>query len=532
MQQPKYSNSLHGRPDTRVVALERGKVPPQAIEVEEVVLGAMLRFAAAQDDAFMVLKTDEVFYKDAHKHIFNAIASLYSEARPIDMITVSARLREQNNYENSGGDMYLMDLTQKIASSAHTEYHARLLLQMYIKRSIIRDASALIATAYDDDKDSIELLQEWGASLDEITENSMSGRKNMTFSDGLDLVEKRVEFLTHKSPEEVTGAHTGFVVEDQFTGGYQPQELIIVAARPGMGKTSYVLRTVLANAKIGDAVGFMSAEMSAVQLIGRMVAIDTDFHLRQLTKTGFEKQEYFQTLSKHKHRMKKYPVFIDDVPSPDIRHVQATARMWKRKHNIKILIIDYLQLVGDATKAGNREQEIASISRKLKGLAKELDIPVVALSQLSRAVENRGSSKRPTLSDLRESGAIEQDADMVKFIYRPEYYHIEIDDRDPVFSDGANTEIIYAKYRGGAPGTSIGLYFQGDKTKFMDVAEWHQIHEEAQARAQHYQNDNWEQKAQARSPLPTPSAQDAFGAQGYSVTDVSNNNNPGDDTPF
>lgn len=517
---------------TRIINLEKGKLPPQAIEVEEAVLGAMLRFTPAQDEALLVLKTDEVFYRDAHKDIFNAIASLYAEARPIDMITVSARLREQNSLERAGGDVYLMELTQKIASSAHTEYHARLLLQMYIKRSIIRDASALIATAYDDDKDSLELLQEWSASLDTITENSMTGRKNMTFAEGLELVEKRVEFLTHKSPEEVTGAHTGFEVMDQFTGGYQPGELIIDAARPGMGKTAKAMKCAVTNAKAGKGVGVISGEMSTVQLVGRTVALDTDFHLKQLTKTGFEKPEYFQKLSKHKHRMKAYPIYIDDMPSPDIRHVQATARMWKRKYDIKILIVDYLQLLGDATKAGNREQEIASITRKLKALAKELDIPVIALSQLSRAVENR-PLKRPVLADLRESGAIEQDADMVQFIYRPEYYGFELDMNDPVFSDGANTEIIFAKYRGGAPGTSIGLYWQGDKMKFMDVAEWHQIHEEHMARAQHQQqNDNWEQKAQERSPLPRPTPNDAFGGPGYSVTDVSNKSNPDGDVPF
>ena len=324
----------------------------------------------------------------------------------------------------------------------------------------------MLSTAYDSDKDSLQLLNEWGDSLDNLNEQISSGRKNISYADGLDLVEKRVEFLTNKSPEEVTGARTGFNVIDQFTGGYQGGELIVEAARPGMGKTAKMLKCAIENARIGSGVGIISAEMSAVQLITRTVAIDTNFHLTQLTKKGFEKSEYFATLSANKHRMKEFPIFIDDAASPDIRHVQATLRMWKRKFDIKIAIVDYLQLLSDTTKSGNREQEIASISRKLKGLAKELNIPVIALSQLSRAVETRGSSKRPMLSDLRESGAIEQDADMVTFIYRPEYYGIEVDDE--LSEMGANTEIIFAKYRGGAPGTTIGLHWQGDKTKFED----------------------------------------------------------------
>ena len=494
-----------------IINLERGQIPPQSIDLEEAVLGAMMIDKAGQDDCFAVITKPEVFYKDAHKYIFEAMQTLYAEGAGIDMLTVSARLKSQGLLEQAGGDFYLIQLTQKISSSAHIEFHSRILLQEYIKRGIIKHSSLFLSTAYDADKDSLELLQEWGAALDEITETAMTGKKNMTYADGLDLVEKRVEFLTHKDVAEITGAYTGFKVIDEFTGGYQPSELIIDAARPGMGKTAKMLKCALANAKAGSPVGIVSAEMSAVQLITRTVAIDTDFHLRQLTKTGFEKKEYFTTLSQHKHRMRNYPIHIDDKPSPDIRHVQATARMWKRKYGIKILIVDYLQLLTDTTKAGNREQEIASISRKLKGLAKELDIPVIALSQLSRAVESRGGSKRPMLADLRESGAIEQDADMVCFIYRAEYYNLEVD--EDILSMGANTEIIFAKYRGGAPGTTIGLYWQGDKTKFMDPEEHRQHQEEEAARAAHIQSKG----------LPTPTANEAFGGPGYSIKDKSNN---------
>jgi replicative DNA helicase len=477
---------------TMIVDLAKGKVPPQSVDLEEAVLGALLVDSKCIDECLMVIQSSDVFYKEANKVIFEAISDLYSNSQPIDLITVGARLRSMNTIEIAGGDWNLMSLTQKMASGAHVEIHSRLLQQFYIKRQLIRDASMMLSTAYDADKDSLELLNEWGMSLDKLNEQISSGRKSLSYADGLDLVEKRVEFLTNKAPEEVTGALTGFNVIDQFTGGYQGGELIIDAARPGMGKTAKMLKCALANAKIGNAVGIVSAEMSAIQLITRTVAIDTDFHLTQLTKKGFEKTEYFSTLNKHKYRMKEYPIFIDDTASPDIRNVQATLRMWKRKYDIKIGIVDYLQLCTDNTKSGNREQEIASISRKLKGLAKELDIPIIALSQLSRAVETRGSSKRPMLSDLRESGAIEQDADMVCFIYRPEYYNIEVDDE--LLSMGANTEIIFAKYRSGAPGTTIGIHWDGSKTKFEDPAVMNQANHSVDV-----------------ANLPTVSLADAFG---------------------
>lgn len=457
------------RNESAVIDLQKGKLPPQSVEIEESVLGAMLNDSRSIDECMMIIKSPDVFYKESNKLIFSAMFDLYSENSAIDLLTVGARLRSMGSLERAGGDYHLMTLMQKIASGAHIEIHSRILQQYYVKRQLIRDASVLLSTAYDADKDCHELLKEWGTSLDHLTEQISSGRKNITYSEGLALVASRVEFLTNKSPEEVTGARTGFKVIDQFTGGYQPGELIVDAARPGMGKTAKMLKCALENARIGDGVGIISAEMSAVQLITRTVAIDTNFHLTQLTKKGFEKSDYFVTLNNHRHRMKDFPIYIDDTASPDIRMVQATLRMWKRKFNIKIAIIDYLQLLSDTSKSGNREQEIASISRKLKALAKELQIPVIALSQLSRAVESRGSSKRPMLSDLRESGAIEQDADMVCFIYRPEYYNIEVDEE--LLAMGANTEIIFAKYRGGAPGTTIGLHWQGDKTKFEDPAD-------------------------------------------------------------
>jgi replicative DNA helicase len=243
-----------------------------------------------------------------------------------------------------------------------------------------------------------------------------------------------------------------------------------------MGKTSYVLKCAIENCKKDEAVGIISLEMSVEQLTARAVAIDTSFHLGQLLKKGFEKNDYFQSYTQHQERMSKYPLYIDDSGKTDITDIVIQAKLWQRKYGIKVLIIDYIQLMTDRSVKGNREAEISSISRRLKKLAKELNIPIIALSQLSRQCETRGASKRPLLSDLRDSGAIEQDADIVQFLYRPEYYHIDIDESQyddslhGLISAGANSEVIFAKYRAGSVGTTL-LRWVGDKTKFVDVTD-------------------------------------------------------------
>ncbi|MCO6149081.1 replicative DNA helicase [Flavobacterium sp. NRK1] len=506
--------------DPVVIDLLKGKVPPQAIDVEMAVLGAMMIDSKGCDECLLILKTADVFYDEKHKVIFEAISELYDSGSGVDILTVSQRLKTMGKLEVAGGDYYIISLSQKISSSAHIEFHSRILLQFYIKRRVILESSKLLSIAYDDDKDSLELLQQMSEVVDDISEISFSGRKSNTYAQMLDIIEKRIEFLTHQSEEELTGVHTGYKKLNLQTSGYQPGELIVVAARPGMGKTAYVLKTVIENAKKGDAIGFISLEMSAYQLVSRTVAIDTNFHLSQITKKGFEKAEYFTTFSKHKHRMKNYPILIDDSASSDVRDIIATARSWKRKEDIKLLIIDYLQLAGDSSKSGNREQEISSISRKMKLLAKELSIPVIVLSQLSRAVESRGSSRRPLLSDLRESGAIEQDADIVEFIYRADYYGYEVD--PDIESIGANTEIIFAKYRGGAPFTA-GICWVGDKTKFMDVEDYNLYQEEEETERVN--------KIQKNAPLPNMQPSDAFGnakPTNWSIEDKTNT----DDTPF
>ncbi|QLE02900.1 replicative DNA helicase [Galbibacter sp. BG1] len=451
---------------------------PKAIDLEEAVLGALMIDVKAADEVMQILKTSDCFYKPQHQKIYVAIQDLYTKGQSIDLLTVSKRLREFGTLDEVGGDYFLIQLTKKVSSSAHAEYHSRIVLQQYLKRSIVMFNSQISALAYDESTDVVELIDRWQKEFDKVAEITSGGRKTVSFSDALEHLKEEVQHLSsHSDDSPLVGVDTGFLRTNRYTGGYRKQDLVIIAARPGMGKTSKVLKTAVENVKNGVPVGVVSLEMSVHQLTARAVAIDTNFHLKQLLKTGFEKQEYFTTYSAHQNRMKGYPLFIDDSGNNDITDIVMQAKLWKRTYGIELLIIDYLQLMGDRTVKGNREAEISSISRRLKRLAKELDIPVIALSQLSRSVETRGGSKRPVLSDLRDSGAIEQDADIVEFIYRPDYYGIEIQEEDydsaaqkHCVQLGANAEIIFAKYRGGSVGTAL-LKWVGDKTKFIDVED-------------------------------------------------------------
>jgi replicative DNA helicase len=457
--------------------MSHGKLLPQAQDIEEGVIGAMLVDSKGVDEVFSVISNPAIFYNEKHKNIFIAVESLYKNGNPIDLLTVSAELRKLGLLELAGGDFFLIQLTQKISSSAHIEYHSRILLQKYMARQTILFSNQIIALAYDETTDIFELMSRWQKEFDNVVDFSSTGRETMSFPAALQNLKEEVELLTSNKEEvKLVGVHTGFKRLNKYTGGYRNQDLVIVAARPGMGKTSYVLKCAIENCKIDNGVGMISLEMSIEQLTARTVAIDTNFHLKQLLKTGFEHKEYFATYTQHQERMNDYPFYIDDSGKTDINDIVIKAKLWVRKYDIKLLIIDYIQLMTDRSVKGNREGEISSISRRLKRLAKELNIPIIALSQLSRAVETRGASKRPMLSDLRESGAIEQDADIVQFLYRPEYYKIDIveDDYDisvqSLISAGANSEVIFAKYRGGSTNTTM-LRWIGDKTKFIDVED-------------------------------------------------------------
>ena len=452
-----------------LINLEKGKIPPQAVDLEEVVLGAMMIDKKGVDEVIDILHPD-VFYKDAHRHIYEAIYKLFESSEPVDLLTVSAQLKKEGHLELVGGDFYLIKLTQKVASSAHIEFHARIILQKYIQRSLIKISSEIIEDAYNESTDVFDLLDNAEAKLYEVTQGNLK-RSAETAQNLVIQAKKKIEEISNK--DGLSGIPSGFDKVDRLTSGWQPSDLIIIAARPGMGKTALTLsmaRNMAVNSNI--PVAFFSLEMSSVQLITRLISSETGLSSEKLRTGRLEKHEWEQLNVKVK-ALETAPLFIDDSPSLSIFDLRAKARRLASQHKIKLIVLDYLQLMtaGGSQKGGNREQEISMISRNLKALAKELNIPVIALSQLSRAVETRGGSKRPILSDLRESGAIEQDADIVSFIYRPEYYKIdEWDDEERTPTQG-QAEFIVAKHRNGGL-DNIRLKFIGQLGKFDNLDDF------------------------------------------------------------
>lgn len=454
-----------------IINLEKGKLPPQALELEEAVLGAMMIDKKGVDEVIDILQSD-AFYKEAHKHIFEAIVQLFTDTQPIDLLTVSAQLKKNGKLELAGGDFYLIQLTQKISSSAHIEFHSRIILQKFIQRSLIKISSEIIEESYDETTDVFDLLDKAESKLYEVTQGNIK-RSSETAQSLVIQAKKRIEEIAGK--EGLSGVATGFEKLDKVTSGWQPSDLIILAARPGMGKTAFVL-SMARNVAIdfGHPVALFSLEMSSVQLITRLISSETGLSSEKLRTGKLEKYEWEQLTTKVKN-LEKAPLFIDDTPSLSIFDLRAKARRLASQHGIKLIIVDYLQLMtagGNGGKGGgNREQEISTISRNLKALAKELNVPVIALSQLSRAVEARPGHKRPMLSDLRESGAIEQDADIVSFIYRPEYYKIEEWDDDESSPTQGQAEFIVAKHRNGSL-ENVRLKFVGHLGKFDNLEEF------------------------------------------------------------
>ena len=449
-----------------IVNLSDGKIPPQALDLEEAVLGAMLIDEKGVNEVIDIL-SPEVFYKKSHQLIFESIQRLFRESEPIDLLTVSADLKKNKNFEIVGGDFYLIGLSQKVSSSAHIEYHSRIIQQKFIQRKLISISNEIISKSYNESTDVIDLLDEAESKLYDIAQNNIKGSSE-TAQNLVIQAKNRIEEISKQ--EGLSGISTGFEKLDRLTSGWQPSDLIIVAARPGMGKTALALsmaRNVSVQKKI--PVAFFSLEMSSVQLITRLISSETGLSSDKL-RTGKLADHEWQQLNIKVSDLESAPLYIDDSAALTIFELRAKARRLASSHGIKLIIIDYLQLMnlGSSNKAGNREQEISTISRNLKALAKELNIPVIALSQLSRAVETRGGTKRPILSDLRESGAIEQDADIVSFLYRPEYYGItEWDDDMKTPSEGQG-EFIVAKHRNGAL-DSIKLKFVANLGKFEDI---------------------------------------------------------------
>ncbi|MFT4522831.1 MAG: replicative DNA helicase [Bacteroidia bacterium] len=442
-----------------------GRKPPQALALEEAVLGAMLLEKEAPVRVLDVLMT-EVFYHDSHQTIFDAIKILFEAGEPIDILTVTETLRKLGKLESAGGAYYITQLTNKVASSANIEFHAKILLQKYIQRELIRISGEIGKIAFEETTDAFALLDEAEKKLFAIKNDTI--KKNYDSID--DLIHKAIKQIEamKENTTGMTGIPSGFAAIDRMTNGWQKSDLLILAGRPGMGKTAFVLG-IARNAAVDHKkpVAIFSLEMSSLQLVTRLISGETELKGEKFRSGKLEDYEWEQ-LNARVQTLSDAPIYIDDTPQLSIFDLRAKARRLKSNKGVEMIIIDYLQLMrGDEAGAkGNREQEISYISRSLKSLAKELEIPVIALAQLSRAVEQR-QDKIPILSDLRESGSIEQDADMVGFLYRADYYGFTED------ADGNDitglADFIIAKHRHGATGKAR-IRFRSEYAKFEEIA--------------------------------------------------------------
>ena len=440
-----------------------GNKPPQAVELEEAVLGALMLDENALNTAIEMLH-EEYFYKPEHQVVFHAIHRLFEQNQPVDMMTVTNQLRQSGELEAAGGAYHLTELTSHVVSAAHIEYYARVLSEKYISRELIRISTETITNAYDETTDVVDLLDKTEGRLMDINDKNFK----TDFHPIGDLVYAATQQINEAAQSEdgLAGIPSGYIDLDRITAGFHPGTLIILAARPAMGKTAFALsiaRNIAVEFK--KPVAFFSLEMTGVELAMRLISGEAQIPGDKLKKGELQPYERVQ-LEQRTQQLNDAKIFIDDTPQLTIYELRAKCRRLKQHHNIQMVFIDYLQLMtagNDAmSRNGNREQEISTISRQLKALSKELGIPVLAMSQLSRAVETRGGTKEPMLSDLRESGAIEQDADVVMFIYRPEYYHILEDDKG---STVGMADINIAKHRSGNTG-KVRLRFVGKYARF------------------------------------------------------------------
>ena len=445
-----------------------GRIQPQARELEVAVLGALMLEKDAYSIVSEILKP-ECFYEKAHEKIFSAIVDLAVSQRPVDMLTVTEQLRRRGELEDVGGPVYIAQLTSQVASSAHIEYHARIIAQKYLARELISFAAQVENSAFDETIDVDDLMQEAEGKLFEISQRNVKKdvtQINPVIKDALEMLERAAN-----QKEGLSGLRTGFGGLDKITSGWQDSDLVIIAARPAMGKTAFVLSMAKNMAvDFNIPVALFSLEMSNVQLVNRLIVNVCEIPGEKIKSGRLEGYEWQQLDFKIKE-LYDAPIYIDDTPSLSVFELRTKARRLVREHGIKCIIIDYLQLMNaSGMNLGSREQEVSMISRSLKGLAKELNIPIIALSQLNRGVEARQGveGKRPQLADLRESGAIEQDADMVCFIHRPEYYKITEDERGNSLIGLA--EIIIAKHRNGATG-DVRLRFKSEYAKFMNIED-------------------------------------------------------------
>ena len=445
-----------------------GRIQPQAPELEEAVLGALM----IEKDAYSLVSEilrPESFYEHRHQLIYSAITDLAVNQKPVDILTVKEQLAKRGDLEEVGGPFYITQLSSKVASSAHIEYHARIIAQKALARELITFTSNIQSKAFDETLDVDDLMQEAEGKLFEISQQNMKKdytQINPVIAEAYDLIQKAAA-----RTDGLSGLESGFTKLDKMTSGWQNSDLIIIAARPAMGKTAFVLsmaKNIAVNYR--NPVAVFSLEMSNVQLVNRLISNVCEIPSEKI-KSGQLADYEWQQLDYKLRDLLDAPLYVDDTPSLSVFELRTKARRLVREHGVEVIIIDYLQLMNASGMSfGSRQEEVSTISRSLKGLAKELNIPIIALSQLNRGVEARqgAEGKRPQLADLRESGAIEQDADMVCFIHRPEYYKITEDERGNSLIGLA--EIIIAKHRNGAVG-DVRLRFKSEFAKFMNVDE-------------------------------------------------------------
>ena len=445
-----------------------GKLPPQAVEFEEVVLGALMLEREAFQIVGEILKP-EYFYKDAHKTTYAALERLYGAQAPIDLLTVSNELKKDGKLDEVGGRFYLAQLTDKVASAANIEYHARIIFQKYLQRSLITVSGELQTKAYDDSIDVQDLLDEAENSIYTLSQGTMKREVSAIAPVISEAIAQMHEAAKRK--DSLSGVPSGFTGIDRVTSGWQKSTLVIIAARPAMGKTAFVLsmaRNMAVNHNV--PVALFSLEMSNVELVKRLMSSETEVPSEKIKNGRLTPDEWTQ-FDQRIGTLSTAPIYVDDTPGLSVFDLRSKCRNLHKKHGIQVVIVDYLQLMNaTAMRPGSRQEEVSMISRSLKGLSKELEIPIIALSQLNRNSEMRSGTgaegKRPQLSDLRESGAIEQDADMVCFIHRPEYYGVTEDPRDGTSLVGM-AEFIIAKHRSGAT-ADVRLRFRSELVRFEE----------------------------------------------------------------
>ena len=442
-----------------------GHLQPQAPDFERVVLGALM----VDKDAFTVISEiirPETFYEPRHEKIYRAIQNMNMQELPVDFMTVVEQLRKEGTLEEVGGPAYIVELSQLVASSAHIEYHARVLAQKFLARQLIQFAAQIETQAYDETIDVDELMQKAEGNLFELSQKNM--KKDYQHIDPILKEADRILRKAYENTGGLTGVPTGYHKLDDYTAGWQASDLIIIAGRPAMGKTSFAL-SLAKNIAVDYQlpIAFFSLEMNSVQLVNRLISNVCEIAGSKILNGQLSDDEWV-SYDKNLRKLEGAPIYIDDTPGLSVFELRTKARRLVREHDVKVIMIDYLQLMNaTGMRFSSRQEEVSTISRSLKGLAKELDIPIIALSQLNRTVENREGldGKRPQLSDLRESGAIEQDADMVLFVHRPEYYHIYQDEKGNDLRGMA--QIIIAKHRKGATGDVL-LRFRGEFTRFAN----------------------------------------------------------------